>query len=309
MPVAELKYFQQLKKDVSKKARKSFPENNEDIEQWKGKEISNFQSDLIAKANGRISEKWFYTHIKSTQKSIPRIDILNLLSQYVGHEDWEGYVASTQVKKTPSALVTKYGKVIIIVFILLTASGLLTLFMTKYNTYQFCFVNAYSKKALKSHNIDILILNNHESPYKIKSVKHGCFKVKIKSDYIKFVVSSPYYKTDTITRIFNKSIDNEVIALQTNDYAWMIHLFSKSKVKDWKARRSQLGQMLAANARIYQIFDDINTGMEMYNKEEFINKLTIPATSLKDIEVLETVYQDGKIAVLRFIQKKQGSGE
>ena len=32
--------------------------------------------------NGRISEKWFYTHIKSNSGKLPRIDMLNILSEY-----------------------------------------------------------------------------------------------------------------------------------------------------------------------------------------------------------------------------------
>ena len=42
--------------------------------------------------------------------------------------------------------------------------------------------------------------------------------------------------------------------------------------------------------------------MEIYNKNEFINKLTIPSGSLKDIEVIDTQYTDGKITYLRFRQ-------
>ena len=52
------------------------------IREWKGRQILDFQEDLLEHANGRISEKWFYTHIKSgPREKLPRVDVLNLLSQ------------------------------------------------------------------------------------------------------------------------------------------------------------------------------------------------------------------------------------
>ena len=90
----DLKYFQLLKKDIAATLRDSFPEVNEHIELWKGVEISQLQEDLVSKVGGRVSEKWFYTHIKSNQGSVPRIDVLDLLSQYVGYNSWASYKLS-----------------------------------------------------------------------------------------------------------------------------------------------------------------------------------------------------------------------
>tara|TARA_Y100000385_G_C12600578_1_gene428639 strand:- start:157 stop:384 length:228 start_codon:yes stop_codon:yes gene_type:complete len=58
----------------------------------------------------------------------------------------------------------------------------------------------------------------------------------------------------------------------------------------------------AIPAIIFQI-TNTNTGMEMYNKTEFIDKLTTPLKSLGDIEIIETIYKDDEIISLRFIQK------
>ena len=60
--------------------------------------------------------------------------------------------------------------------------------------------------------------------------------------------------------------------------------------------------MFADNVQIYQIFDKNNSGMELYNKQEFINKLTMPVNSLKNIEIIETIYTGNKISMLRFRQ-------
>ena len=85
----------------------------------------------------------------------------------------------------------------------------------------------------------------------------------------------------------------------------MIHLFSKSKIKSWKERRKQLNRMLADNAMIYQVYEDGKTGMELYNKKEFIDKLTVPLKSLKNIEIIETMYNGDKISILRFKQNQE----
>ena len=45
--------------------------------------------------------------------------------------------------------------------------------------------------------------------------------------------------------------------------------------------------------------------MEMYNKKEFVNKLTTPLKSLKSIEVIETIYSGDEISILRFTQNEK----
>ena len=63
--------------------------------------------------------------------------------------------------------------------------------------------------------------------------------------------------------------------------------------------------MFTDNAQIYQMYDDKEIGMELYNKTEFINKLTMPLHSLQDIEVIETVYSGNRISVLKFRQNQK----
>ena len=121
------------------------------------------------------------------------------------------------------------------------------------------------------------------------------------------VISSPYYKTDTIVRILKKLNHNEIISLHANDYALMIHFFSQMKVADWEKRRSRLEKMIDDGAMIYQVFSDKKaTGMDLFNKQEFIDKLTMPSGSLKNIEILETKFSQEKITVLKFRVKATG---
>ena len=65
---------------VSEAAYKAVhPECDVPISEWKGQDIVNFQEELMEKASGRISEKWFYTHIRGEQEKLPREDMTNVI--------------------------------------------------------------------------------------------------------------------------------------------------------------------------------------------------------------------------------------
>jgi hypothetical protein len=115
------------------------------------------------------------------------------------------------------------------------------------------------------------------------------------------VVKTPYYITDTITRLLKKFNHAEQVSLNADSYALMIHYFSQTDVNAWQRRREQLSKMISDDAMIYQMPDmDGFPGMELYNKQEFIDKLTMPASSLKNIDVVDCRYSKGQIAILRF---------
>jgi hypothetical protein len=84
----------------------------------------------------------------------------------------------------------------------------------------------------------------------------------------------------------------------------MIQYFSTSNVKDWLKRRENLSEMISDSAKIFQVLNK-TIGMEIYNKWEFINKLTLPTTGLRNIEIIDSKYEDGKITHLRFTQNEQ----
>jgi len=300
-------YFALLKKEIAARLQQTIPGISLSIESWKGQDIVHFQEDLANKVNGRISEKWFYTHVKLNNNNLPRIDILNLLSKYSGYIDWADFklknnnqienIAVEEPKKRKVFLWTSICMVcVIMIFSLYKIFGP--------HKFQFCFVDADKKTLINNQPIQIILLNEGESPV-ITQCINGCFELKTAQPKIKFIVKTPYYKIDTITRVLNKYTSGESIHLQTNDYALMIYYFSRSKKVDWDKRRKQLDYMIAENARIYQVYDDDKVGMELYNKREFINKLTMPVQSLKNIEIIETMYTGSKISVLRFRQTQQ----
>jgi hypothetical protein len=336
----ELAYFELLKKKIANTFRETYPECSPNMEDWKGQEITNFQEELIAKASGRISEKWFYTHIKTKSEKLPRIDILNLLSAYADFKDWPEFkrlsaeeiqpapasekepvsesndTTVNQQKEEPKPFDAKRFQkkwlweslamvaIFIVIGLFYNGSNKSTKTTTA-QTYQFCFIDADSKKEITDQEIDLEILKENESPITKKCDKNGCFEFKAEAGKVKFVVKTPYYRTDTITRNLSKDQPKETIALKTDDYALMIRIFSKSDVKDWKKRRNQLNEMIDDEARILQVKNDEN-GLEMYNKAEFVNKMTMPLESLKNIEIIETKYtREGKIISIRFSQTEK----
>nr|WP_315034980.1 hypothetical protein [uncultured Chryseobacterium sp.] len=85
----DLLHFEQLKKDVQGQYLKEYTPSQDDISKWKGIDIIYFQEDLRKKAKGNISEKSFYTYFKNSPVTkLPRIDMLNLLSNYAGYDSW-----------------------------------------------------------------------------------------------------------------------------------------------------------------------------------------------------------------------------
>lgn len=306
MSKQDLKYFKILKKKVAKTLQQNFSVDL-DIEKWKRQEILYLQDDLLDKVNGRISEKWFYTHIKTETSKLPRIDMLNILCEYAGYQNWNEFKSKFEIKEEPVIKAKKKKPIIVIIILLLLSIIFISYqFIPKNKTYKFCFVDANLKAPIKNSPIWVVVINKNESPIITQCDSNGCFSLVTKEEQIQFVVRSPYYKTDTITRIVhNKEIKEEQIQLRTNDYALMIHLFSKSKITNWRKRRKQLSQMLTDDARIYQVYEDGKTGMELFNKKEFIDKLTTPTKSLKSIEIIETIYSGDQISIMRFKQNKE----
>ena len=79
----------------------------------------------------------------------------------------------------------------------------------------------------------------------------------------------------------------------------MLRYYSNGNLGELKKRKQQLNNLIADDAQIYQIFP-AQSGIELYSKEEFINKLTVPTSSLKNINILDKRYRDGKIVKLKF---------
>lgn len=309
----ELHYFGILKQKVEHTFRTTHAACEAPIQDWKGKQISQFQDDLRDKVGGYVSEKWFYTHLKAAEnKKLPRLDMLDLLVQYVGGKDWNDFIRtiedeSTQIlpKAAKQAAANIWMLVVGLVGIILLL-GLVSFFKQEQG-YRFCIVDKDDAQAIPASTIKALWLKEEESPMELEVDSAGCvlFPLVTKQS-VQLKIQALYYKPIVITRTFDGNQSNEEsIALQKDDYALMIHYFSTNKMDDWEKRRQQLGMMLHDNVKIIQIHSNTGGGMALYNKQEFINKMTMPLKSLQNIELLATKYQGDQIIEIRFVQNNQ----
>ena len=287
--------------------QQTFPGINPSISEWKGQEIVNFQEELLQNVNAHISEKWFYSHIKSAQESLPRIDMLNLLSKYAGYTNWDDFKfknSKTLQTADPSKNANSYF--IYIPLMVLAIVGTLFLLFKLFSTreYKFRFYDADSREPITNTIIEVSVLRNGESPVSYLCGADGSFMLRTDKSSVKLIAKSPYYQIDTLVRVLDKFNRNEIVQLHPDNYALMIQYFSTMNVKDWQKRRDQLNGMIADSAMIYQVFDKETVGVELYNKWEFINKLTLPSVGLKNIEILDTKYQKEQISLIRFRQKE-----
>lgn len=282
----------------------SYPGIDPEISNWKGQEITDFQEDLLIRANGQLSEKWFYTHMKSTGETLPRIDVLNLLSQYAGYNNWKEF----RYKKMSILPAVKNPKkplniLIRIPLLLISVMTLLFIIIKIINTqnYRFTFIDTDTGELILNNNLHVEMLMENESPASFLSDEKGNINIRTNKSQVSMVVRVPYYLSDTITRTLRKFDHDEQIRLKADYYALMISYFSQSDVNSWQERREQLDRILNENAIIYQ-FPDKKAGgaLVIYNKREFIDKITIPTSGLRQLEVLDCRYLNGKISILRF---------
>ena len=301
----DIEFFSLLKKEIAERMRDSFPGMSGDISEWKGQEIVNFQEELLRCVNEHLSEKWFYTHMKSDRETLPRIDALNLLSRFAGFTDWNDFrhrhkpTARRRVLSDQSNMIFY---LLPLILVLLFGTVYMVIKLSTIREYQFCFVNQLTRKPVVNTSIDAAVLWENQAPEFLHTDTSGCFTLRTNRPRVTFAVSAPYYRKDTIQIQLSRANRTGTIRLRANDYAMMIHYLSNSKVEDWQARREQLDRIFVDHAMIYQVLMHENLGMEVYNKWEFINKITLPSSGLKNLEIIETSFEADKISALWFRQ-------
>ncbi|MFN3021334.1 hypothetical protein ACK1KB_10145 [Chryseobacterium sp. TY3] len=377
----EILYFEQLKKDVQAKYLDNHTPSHNDIIKWKGIDIIYFQEDLRKYAKGNISEKSFYTYFKTSPVSkLPRIDMLNLLSNYAGYESWFNYkklkpitMATTEVDEQETEITSTEKPITVvedsiidkqettnvisnnievekvdnnvqvqnrndlekstkkevlqinnvenqqiktslgnskinffkrniwyIITSVLSISILFLIFRDQwlYKDYTYSFIDS-DRNTLIKDELDVKILKENESPILIRIKPNAPFKYTTQSKSLTMIVSSPFYKTDTIKRNLETAPEKESIELKPNDYAILLYYYSRS-IKDFKKKREQLNQLISDDAQITQVYDNETYAVERLDKQKYISLVTLPTTALENLNVIDTQMKNGKIVLIRF---------
>lgn len=294
MNLPDLKIFELLKQKVSQTFLKENTVLSTDITQWKGDDIIKFQEDLLHKVKGRVSEKWFYNYFRNDLQKLPRIDMLNLLSEYVGEKSWADFKAKHAKEKKQ----LNFKKLSLMGIIPLLIFGFLY-FKNNVKTVQFCFIDENSE--IITDILTVTIKLENETDKILKTTIDNCIEFNTKNDIVEITIESPYHKIKTFKRQINESKYKENIVLETDIYALMLRHYSNSKTNDWKLRKEKLNNIIIDDALIYQRFYGDQKGVEIYSKEDFIFQLTVPTSLLKHLEILETEFENGKIKKLGFI--------
>ena len=165
--------------------------------------------------------------------------------------------------------------------------------------FYYSFIDADRNSRINAE-LQVQILKENESPILYNAKPNEAFVYTTKSKNLTMVVSSPYYRTDTIRRNLENAPEAENIELKPNDYAIMLFYYSKS-IKDLKRKRESLNYLISDNALIYQVYENETYGVETMDKQRYINLVTLPSTSLENLEVIDTKNdQSNKIIMIKF---------
>jgi hypothetical protein len=304
-------YFELLKTQIVLRFQESVLDCPDVLNEWNGKTIEQFQKDLQEKVKGRISTRWFYDHLKTEQEDkLPRIDILNLLSEYCNYASWVDFKTANKgegiVEKNISEPKQK-GNWRVPVLIGLALVGALILFIfipnkKEQREFQLNFVDSDFGMPITTSDLEIRLLNKENGGDVLKADTAGTVTMPITSDLIHFVVEADYYQTDTFEISVGEKKE-EKIALKVDDYSVLIHQMSVTSEEDWERRRKQLNGIICNDAVIILVTQD-NHGIEMFNKEEFIDLMTMPINALENLKILQTEYRDEKISKMRITQEE-----
>lgn len=300
----ELEKFQELKARVLEQYRLHYPYFQGNWKTFSSQDILNLITLIEENCRQTISEKWVYTHLKpEVNDKLPRKDMLTILCQFVGVSGWDEFVfekSPVSEATAPEVVSSKsnyrwYGMAIALLMVVLVV-----VFWTKAPAPQkeVEFKDAFTDE--KVSDGDVTVYEMKDSILHPVSVSKGKATVGLE-DTKKLVVVSPFYKKDTIQ--LGSDTSPAVIQLEPDDYAQMLKAFMSSDIKDWQTRKQQLQKILADDVEVLLMLHH-NLGVEYFDKQEFSQKLIIPAPSLKKMKIVELEKnKDGKIKFVRLVQE------
>lgn len=284
MTKTDAENFLRLKERVHKRAeerlsiRKPFAD-------WSLGDIADFQTDLQAECKSSISEKWFYNHLKNQASRLPRIDVLNLLSCYAGYKNWDDFVQRSAPVERKNK---RFAWILVFSVLLLALVGFLLWPNNEEKTIR--LMDAYTRENIPTEKVKMWF---EEGVY----IKAAAGRIK-KPVGDTLYLDGPYYKRQ---QWYIGGADTLWVTMYPDDYALMLNYFSRSTTENWQKRQERLMEAFHPEAKIFQSHPKYE-GIELLNRDEFIERLILPINTLRNLEIQDIVYRDDKIYRLRFTQ-------
>jgi hypothetical protein len=306
--MTELEKFQELKQKVLLKYQEHHPFFQGTWKTFSSQDIQNLIGLIEEKCKQTISEKWIYTHLKpETNNKIPRKDMLNILSEFVGFSGWDEFTFEEKIVQTIEGSQSEKSKIskkwLLLLFIPL---ALVVVFFSKKEESKSKTIqlnNEYTNEKVNAEEVKVFEVK--DSVKQELEIKEG--KVQVSNngnEKSKLVIQSPFYEPKTIVINSNGSVTEppKRIDLKPDDYAMMLKAFMLSDIKDWQTRKEQLNKILSDNLEVIVMLKD-DLGAEYFNKSEFSQKLIVPTASLKKMKIVE-IKNDANDKI-QFIRIKQ----
>jgi hypothetical protein len=300
--MTELNIFFQLKKSVLEQYQKSYPYFVGNWKTFSSQDILNLMDDILLKTKQSVSEKWIYTHLKpETNKKLPRKDMLDILSIYIGKSGWDEFKfdnnLNIDLKNKKNKINTKFHKK---AYVIIGVLGLMLLSFLLWKNFKIekpkiNLKNTYTNETINKNEVKAYVIE--DAVEKQIEFENGKINVEEKT---KVIIKSPFYKSKVIS-VEPNSVE-QIIDLNPKDYAMMLKAFMKSDIKDWETRKIQLNKILSDNLEVMIMLQN-NLGAEYFNKTEFSQKLIVPSKAIKKMKIVELKQEaDNKISFLRITE-------
>lgn len=300
----ELEIFQKLKERILVSYQNFYPYFQGNWKNFSSKDIRQLIELIEENHKQNVSEKWIYTHLKpDTNKKLPRKDMLDIFSEFVGVSSWDEFVyqeksrvknsdekLSVQKKSVKKKFRKRYFLVLLIPIIGFTVYEWANHFDKK----TILIKNEFTKQPIQESEIEVYQLTN-DSKTKLKMENA---RVEIPNTEDKIIIESPYFEKKEIQ--IEPTMDE--IYVKPEDFAVVLKTFIESDIQNWEKRKEKLDKILDDNLEVI-LFQKENLGAEYFNKKEFSDKLILPSTETKKYKILELeTNSNKKITYIRILK-------
>lgn len=225
-------------------------------------------------------------------------EVITTIPVSIDNQPLDEIIQNVEVKKGHTSFLRRYLWLGISAFLFAVVLVLVFYDNLFYKKYTYAFTDADRNSSIKGE-LDVKIIRENESPILFKVNPNSKFVYETKSKNLKMIISSPFYRSDTVTRDLTTAPSSENIELKPNDYAIQLYYYSKS-ITDFKKKTNELNKLISDNALIYQVVDSDIYGIETLDKQKYISLVTLPTTSLENLEVIDSQMKNGKIVMIKF---------